>query len=57
MRVQSGIVWVNKHLDIPFDIASGGAKQSGIGRQQGLEGMKEYTQAKILSVATRPVAD
>jgi acyl-CoA reductase-like NAD-dependent aldehyde dehydrogenase len=51
MRVQSGIVWVNRFLDIPFDIASGGAKQSGIGCQQGLEGMKEYTQSKILSMA------
>jgi len=51
MRVQSCIVSVNRILDIPFDIASGGAKQSGIGYQQGLEGMKEYTQAKILSMA------
>jgi acyl-CoA reductase-like NAD-dependent aldehyde dehydrogenase len=54
-RVDSGIVWVNRHLEIPFDIASGGAKQSGIGRQQGLEGMKEYTQAKVLSVAHAPI--
>lgn len=51
MRVQAGTVWVNKHLDMPFDIPFGGAKQSGIGRENGLEGMKEFTQVKIINVA------
>lgn len=51
MRIQSGTVWINKHLDIPFDVPFGGAKQSGIGREQGLEGMHEFTQAKIINMA------
>ncbi|QBM75065.1 aldehyde dehydrogenase family protein [Sphingomonas sp. AAP5] len=55
MRIQSGTVWVNKHLDMPFDIPFGGAKQSGIGREQGLDGMKEFTQAKIINVARLPL--
>jgi acyl-CoA reductase-like NAD-dependent aldehyde dehydrogenase len=51
VRINSGTVWVNKHLDMPFDIPFGGAKQSGVGREQGVDGMKEFTQAKIINVA------
>jgi len=54
-RIQSGTVWVNKHLDMPFDIPFGGAKQSGIGREQGVDGMKEFTQGKIINVAKVPL--
>ena len=50
-RIQSGTVWVNKHLDLPFDVPFGGAKQSGIGRQQGVEGMEDFTQARIINAA------
>jgi acyl-CoA reductase-like NAD-dependent aldehyde dehydrogenase len=51
MRIDSGTVWVNRHLDLPLDVAFGGAKQSGIGRQQGIEGMEEFTQAKVINIA------
>lgn len=50
-RIESGTVWVNKHLDLPFDIPFGGAKQSGIGRQQGIEDMEDFTQARIVNAA------
>jgi acyl-CoA reductase-like NAD-dependent aldehyde dehydrogenase len=50
-RIESGTVWVNRHLDLPFDIPFGGAKQSGIGRQQGIEGMEDFTQARIVNAA------
>lgn len=50
-RIHSGTVWVNKHLDMPFDIPFGGAKQSGMGFENGVEGMKEFTQGKIINVA------
>lgn len=50
-RIHSGTIWVNKHLDMPFDIPFGGAKQSGMGLENGVEGMKEFTQAKIINVA------
>jgi acyl-CoA reductase-like NAD-dependent aldehyde dehydrogenase len=50
-RIESGTVWVNKGIDLPFDVPFGGAKQSGIGRQQGIEGMEEFTQARIVNVA------
>lgn len=50
-RIESGTVWVNKHLDLPFDVPFGGAKQSGIGRQQGIEGMEDFTQTRIVNAA------
>ena len=56
LRIQSGIIWVNKHLDAPYDTPYGGAKQSGIGRESGIEGMKEFTQSKIISIAKKAAA-
>jgi acyl-CoA reductase-like NAD-dependent aldehyde dehydrogenase len=50
MRIDTGTVWVNRHLDLPFDVPFGGAKQSGIGRQQGIAGLEEFTQAKVVNV-------
>ncbi len=50
-RIESGTVWVNRHLELPFDVPFGGAKQSGIGRQQGIEGMEDFTQPRIVNVA------
>ncbi len=51
LRLETGTVWINKHLDLRFDVPFGGAKQSGIGREQGIEGMREFTQAKVISMA------
>lgn len=48
-RIESGTVWVNKHLDMPLDIPFGGARQSGMGRQNGIEGMKEFTQGIVVN--------
>jgi acyl-CoA reductase-like NAD-dependent aldehyde dehydrogenase len=50
-RIQSGTVWVNKALDLPFHVPFGGAKQSGIGVENGQEGIEAYTQARIVNVA------
>jgi acyl-CoA reductase-like NAD-dependent aldehyde dehydrogenase len=50
-RIVAGTVWVNRLIDLPPDIPFGGAKQSGIGRENGIEGMKEYTQVQIVSVS------
>lgn len=49
-RLSAGTCWVNQHMAMPFDIPIGGAKQSGFGVQQGLDGMKEFTQLKIINV-------
>jgi acyl-CoA reductase-like NAD-dependent aldehyde dehydrogenase len=50
-KVQTGTVWVNKWLDMPFDVPFRGAKQSGMGAENGQEGLEEYTQAMIINVA------
>ena len=51
LRIDSGTVWINKHLDLPFDVPFGGAKQSGFGAELGREGLEEFTQSKIVNVA------
>jgi len=56
MRLDTGTVWINKHLDLRFDVPFGGVKQSGIGREQGIDGLHEFTQAKIVSLSKAPVA-
>lgn len=50
-RIESGTVWVNKNLDLPIDVPYGGAKQSGIGLQQGIEAMHDFTQLRIVNAA------
>lgn len=47
-KMDTGTVWVNKHLDLPPDIPFAGAKQSGLGTEMGLEGLEEFTQPKII---------
>ena len=50
-RINSGMVWVNKHLDVGPDIPFIGAKQSGMGAELGQEGLEEFTQATIINMA------
>lgn len=50
-RIDSGIVWVNRHLIMPLDLSFGPAKQSGFGISQGLDGLKAYTQLKVINAA------
>jgi NAD-dependent aldehyde dehydrogenases len=50
-RIESGIVWINRFLDVSPDVPLGGAKQSGIGAELGQEGLEAYTQLKIINMA------
>jgi acyl-CoA reductase-like NAD-dependent aldehyde dehydrogenase len=50
-RIDTGTVWVNKYLDVAFDVPFRGAKQSGMGGENGEEAMHAYTQATIINVA------
>ena len=54
-QIMSGTIWVNKHLDLPFDVPFGGAKQSGLGVEYGQEGLEEFTQQKTINMAKAPV--
>lgn len=48
-RIETGTIWVNRHMALPLDVAFGGAKQSGIGLQNGIEGMEDFTQRRVLN--------
>jgi betaine-aldehyde dehydrogenase len=49
-KVKSGMVWVNTYGKLFPAGEMGGYKQSGIGRQYGLEGLWEYTEMKHINV-------
>jgi (Z)-2-((N-methylformamido)methylene)-5-hydroxybutyrolactone dehydrogenase len=44
--LRAGTVWVNSYRTLSFNTPFGGYKMSGIGRENGLESIKEYTQVK-----------
>ena len=50
-RIDSGTVWINKHLDFGPNIPFGGAKQSGLGVEFAEEGLAEFTQVRIVNEA------
>jgi betaine-aldehyde dehydrogenase len=45
-RLRSGTVFVNTFLETAVQMPFGGFKQSGIGRENGLDGLLEYTEVK-----------
>ncbi len=47
-RLESGITWVNQHTKLPPEMPFGGVKDSGIGRENGLEGMDAYYELKSI---------
>lgn len=49
-RIESGVVWVNESQALSPHFPMGGHKQSGIGRENGLEGVMEYTATQSLAV-------
>ena len=50
-RLKAGTVWGNCHSMIDPALPFGGYKQSGFGREQGLEGMLNYTETKSVIIA------
>ncbi|MEV5810008.1 aldehyde dehydrogenase family protein [Streptomyces parvulus] len=49
-RIESGNVWINTHVAAAPDVPFGGIKQSGVGAEFGLEGLKEFVENKIIYV-------
>jgi acyl-CoA reductase-like NAD-dependent aldehyde dehydrogenase len=47
--LDSGTVWINKHIDMAPNVPFGGAKQSGIGVEFAEEGLAEFTQLQIIN--------
>lgn len=48
-RIEAGTVWINQYLAVPFDVPIGGAKQSGMGVQNGIDGIKDFTQRRVVN--------
>ncbi|WP_245462099.1 aldehyde dehydrogenase family protein [Shinella sp. JR1-6] len=56
-QLQAGTVWVNTYRAINLRVPFGGYKQSGIGRENGVEAMDEFSQVKAIVVEYGPAAD
>jgi len=54
-QMQAGICWINAYGASPAEMPVGGYKQSGIGRENGLETIKHYTQLKAIYVGMQPI--
>lgn len=48
--LKAGTVWINSYRTVSFNAPFGGYKQSGIGRENGLDALEEYTQTKTVWV-------
>lgn len=48
-KLQAGTVWINKHMELRPDAAFGGLKQSGIGCELGVEGLKAYCNVQTIN--------
>jgi aldehyde dehydrogenase (NAD+) len=49
-RLRAGTIWINEWHLLNERAPFGGYKQSGIGREFGVEGLKEYTESKHLHI-------
>lgn len=45
-RLEAGIVWVNLHLKVPPEVPFGGIKQSGLGRENGVQSIDAWSELK-----------
>ena len=50
-KLRVGTVWVNTYRAVSFTSPFGGYKRSGIGRESGLEAIKQYMQVKSVWIA------
>ena len=47
-RLRAGTVWVNNYRSTSVTTPFGGYKRSGIGRESGVEAIKEYLETKSI---------
>ncbi|WP_291075505.1 aldehyde dehydrogenase family protein [Hyphomonas sp.] len=50
-KLVAGTVYVNKHADIAPHVPFGGVKSSGLGVEFGIDGLKAYTNIKVINCA------
>ncbi|MBT6503941.1 MAG: betaine-aldehyde dehydrogenase [Deltaproteobacteria bacterium] len=54
-RLEAGICWINTYGNSPVEMPVGGYKHSGIGRENGVETLLQYTQTKAVYVGMGPI--
>jgi acyl-CoA reductase-like NAD-dependent aldehyde dehydrogenase len=52
-RLEVGTAWVNQHRTTSAFVPFGGAKESGLGRQYSVLGLKSFMEPEVVSVAKR----
>jgi succinate-semialdehyde dehydrogenase/glutarate-semialdehyde dehydrogenase len=55
-RIEAGYTWINSAQIIYDELPFGGFKQSGYGKEHGIEALDYYTETKAVVVATKPTA-
>lgn len=55
-QIESGNVWINESQHLSPLAAFGGHKSSGLGAENGLEGLLEYTNVQTITVKKQPAA-
>ncbi len=53
-KLRAGTVWVNTYRAMSYMMPFGGYKRSGVGRENGQEGIREYMQTKSVWINTDP---
>ena len=51
-RLRAGTVWVNTYRAVSYTSPFGGYKNSGLGRENGIEAIREYMQVKSVWIST-----
>ncbi len=51
-KVRAGSVWINNYRIVGHALPFGGYKQSGLGREMGLDALNEYTEVKSIWIDT-----
>jgi acyl-CoA reductase-like NAD-dependent aldehyde dehydrogenase len=51
-RLRAGMVWVNTYRAYSFVVPIGGMKQSGLGRESGVEAVDDYLETKSVMIST-----
>ncbi len=54
-RLEAGTCWINHYNVTPVELPFGGAKRSGLGRENGKAAIEHYSQLKSVYVALAPV--
>tara|TARA_B100001109_G_scaffold112039_1_gene91362 strand:+ start:2346 stop:3803 length:1458 start_codon:yes stop_codon:yes gene_type:complete len=54
-QIKAGICWLNAYGNSPAEMPVGGYKWSGLGRENGMETLRHYTQLKAVYVGMNPL--